>query len=209
MQLQQKACVIFQSAKTLVPISRKRNSRQAFKVIMIGHLRAEKDPLTFMRACSTLRDTPISFTHVGSALDDDMPAQVAATTAASPNYHWLGNQPHAATRQRLKYSDVMVISSVMEGGANVIIEAITSAVPVLASDIAGNRGMLGDDYHGYFPVGDVAKLAALIHRTATDSRFLADLKRQCDMRRILFSPEREQASVRLLVDNCIAQSRAG
>jgi hypothetical protein len=38
----------------------------------------------------------------------------------------------------------MAICSHMEGGANVIIEAVTSGVPVLASDIVGNRGMLGE-----------------------------------------------------------------
>lgn len=207
-QLRQKTCVIFQSAKTLAPAAPLRSSRHRFKVIMIGHLRAEKDPLTFMRACVALRDAPISFTHVGSALDDDMAAHVATTMASVPHYRWLGNQAHSATRQRLKHSDAMVISSVMEGGANVIIEAITSGVPVLASDIAGNRGMLGDDYRGYFPVGDAEELAALVQRAATDSDFLASLRQQCNARRILFSPEREQASVRLLVDNCSSQSSA-
>jgi glycosyltransferase involved in cell wall biosynthesis len=62
----------------------------------------------------------------------------------------------------------MVIASHMEGGANVIIEAVTSGVPVLASDIGGNRGMLGDDYPGLFAPGDAAALARLIERSATD-----------------------------------------
>ncbi len=207
-QLQKKTRVIFQSAKTLKAVQRIPKTRRAFNVIMIGHLRPEKDPLTFLRACAALRDTPIVFSHIGSALDSDMIAHIAAATTATPNYRWLDNQPHAATRQRLKRSDIMVISSVMEGGANVIIEAITSGVPVLASDIAGNRGMLGDDYRGYFPVGDAERLAALIQRAATDADFLTDLQQQCSARQILFSPEREQASVRLLVDNCITQFSA-
>jgi hypothetical protein len=58
----------------------------------------------------------------------------------------------------------MVLASHMEGGANVIIEAVCAGVPVLASDIGGNRGMLGDDYAGYFPPGDAAALAQLIDR---------------------------------------------
>ena len=162
MQLRKKTSVIFQSATLLTPYRRPPALRRFFKVIMIGHLRAEKDPLTFLRACVSLRDAPILFTHIGSALDTDMASHVAATQAATPRYRWLDNQPRAATRQQLKRSDVMVISSLMEGGANVIIEAVTSGVPVLASDIAGNRGMLGDDYLGYFPVGDAGALSALI-----------------------------------------------
>ena len=76
------------------------------------------------------------------------------TAATLPRYHWLENLPHGTTRQRLKHSHAMVITSIMEGGANVIIEALSCAVPVLASDISGNCGMLGSDYLGYFPVGD-------------------------------------------------------
>ena len=199
----EKTSVIFQSAKTLVPFQRPSARRKYFNATMIGHLRAEKDPLTFLRACTLLRHAPIQFTHIGNALEVSMAEQVAATTAVTPHYHWLGNQSHAVTRQRLKRSDVMVITSVMEGGANVIIEAVTSGVPVIASDIAGNRGMLGNDYLGYFPVGDATALAVLIQRAATEELFLAELRRQCDRRRVLFSPEHERASVLLMVDNCV------
>ena len=204
--LRKKTSVIYQSAKTLKPVQHRSEVRQRFKVIMIGHLRAEKDPLTFLRACALLRDTSIKFTHIGNILDAEYADHVAATTSATPRYHWLGNQSHATTRQQLKRSDVMVISSTMEGGANVIIEAITSGVPVLASDIAGNRGMLGDDYLGYFPVGDAKKLAAMIERSATDHHFLHSLRQQCYARQFLFAPERERASVTMLVDNCVNQS---
>ena len=207
--LQDKTSVIFQSARSLKNWQRNATTPRNFNVIMIGHLRAEKDPLTFMRACTLLRAMPIQFTHIGNALDGSMAEQVAATSAATPHYRWLGNQSHTATRQCLKRQDVMVISSLMEGGANVIIEAVTSGVPVIASDIAGNRGMLGDDYLGYFLPGDEQALAALIQRAATDPVFLAQLQRQCEIRRPLFAPELERASVRLLVDNCVRQLAAG
>jgi glycosyltransferase involved in cell wall biosynthesis len=89
----------------------------------------------------------------------------------------------------------MVIASRMEGGANVIIEAVTCGVPVLASDISGNRGMLGEDYAGYFPVGDVQALAHLVERSATDRDFDALLRRQCAARAALFAPQAEQAAL--------------
>jgi hypothetical protein len=73
----------------------------------------------------------------------------------------------------------------------------------VASDIPGNRGMLGADYAGYFAVGDSAALAALIDRAAAEASFHALLKAQCDARAHLFSPEREQAAVMQLMDNLI------
>jgi glycosyltransferase involved in cell wall biosynthesis len=111
--------------------------------------------------------------------------------------------PHAQTRQRLKRSHLMVIASEMEGGANVIIEAVTSGVPVLASDIPGNRGMLGDNYAGYFPLGDSASLAHLIDRAATDPVFHATLASQCAERAALFTPAIERTAVREFVDNLL------
>ena len=97
----------------------------------------------------------------------------------------------------------MAICSRMEGGANVIIEAITSGVPVLASSIKGNRGMLGEDYAGLFPLGDAAALAQLVDRVAVDESFRQKLLRKCEARRPICSPARERAALLDLVDNLL------
>jgi glycosyltransferase involved in cell wall biosynthesis len=101
----------------------------------------------------------------------------------------------------------MVIASKMEGGANVIAEALTSGVPVLASNISGNRGMLGEGYAGYFPVGGNRQLAVLIDRAATDPVFYQTLLQQCQARSGLFSPEREKAALLQLLDNALKTQR--
>jgi glycosyltransferase involved in cell wall biosynthesis len=93
----------------------------------------------------------------------------------------------------------MVISSRMEGGANVICEALAAGVPVIASDIPGNVGMLGRDYPGFYPVGDEQGLAKVLSRAESDAAFYAELSRQCTARRALMTPEREAAGVRKLV----------
>jgi putative glycosyltransferase (TIGR04348 family) len=190
--------VIFQSAPALPPAA---DAEPA--VIMIGHLREEKDPLTFMRAAALLPGSEVRMVHVGGALDESLAAEARATQSRFPHYRWLGNLPHGETRELLRRSRAMAICSRMEGGANVIIEAVTSGVPVLASDISGNRGMLGEDYEGYFPLGDAAALARLIVRTMNDSAFLERLRAQCAARAPLFAPEAEQAALLDLVDNLI------
>ncbi|MES2151175.1 MAG: selenoneine biosynthesis selenosugar synthase SenB [Pseudomonadota bacterium] len=192
--------VIYQSAPTLRPFA---GTRRHLDVCMVGHLRAEKDPLTFMRAAPLLRDPRLRLLHIGAALDPALGAAAIATAAVTPRYHWLGALAHGAARQRLKRCHAMVIASLMEGGANVIIEAVTSGVPVLASDIGGNRGMLGADYAGYFAPGDAVALARLIERSAADAPFLALLRAQCAARAALFSPQAERAAVCDLVDNLL------
>jgi putative glycosyltransferase (TIGR04348 family) len=200
-QLRSKASVIHQSAPSLTPKSRSGRAR-FFDVTMIGHLRDEKDPLTYLRAAEQITDPKIRLRHVGAALDPALGAMAATCQQHYPRYRWLGSLPHAATRQHLKRSDLMVITSRMEGGANVIIEAVTAGVPVLASDISGNRGMLGTAYAGYFPTGDSAALARLIERAAADANFYGLLLAQCRARAGLFSPQAERAAILQLVDNC-------
>jgi glycosyltransferase involved in cell wall biosynthesis len=102
----------------------------------------------------------------------------------------------------------MIISSVIEGGANVIVEAVTSGVPVIASRIAGNVGMLGAGYDGYFTPGDDAELARLLDRVTRDAAFLVRLREQCGARARLFDPKREAAGVVRLVDDALESSLA-
>jgi len=198
--LRARATVIYQSAPSLQPWT---TPRRHADIAMIGHLRDEKDPLTFMRAAALVTAPRARLLHIGGALDAALGEQALATAAREPRYRWLGALPRAQTRQRLRRCHAMALCSRMEGGANVIIEAVTSGVPVLASDISGNRGMLGADYAGYFPPGDAAALARLIDRTIADPAFHAALRTQCAARAALFAPDTERAALLDLVDNLV------
>ena len=203
-ELHSRSHIIYQSAPSLAPVLAEDGD---VSVMMIGHLRAEKDPLTFMRAAVLASAPGLQFLQVGAALDEDLGRQASLTEARCTAYRWLGNLPHADTRELLRRSQLLVVPSLMEGGANVIIESVTSGVPVLASDISGNRGMLGEDYAGYFPVGDATALARLIERYAGDAGFARQLKAGCARRAPLFAPERERAAVLRLVDNALTSHR--
>jgi len=82
----------------------------------------------------------------------------------------------------------------MEGGANVVSEALADRVPVLASRIPGNVGLLGPDYPGYFPVGDTRALAELLNRAKTDGSFFDQLARRFADGPREVSPARERAA---------------
>jgi glycosyltransferase involved in cell wall biosynthesis len=107
------------------------------------------------------------------------------------NYAWLGALPHPQTRLKIQRAHVLVHASKMEGGAHVVMEAVCSGTPVIASDISGNVGMLGEDYLGYFPVGDAAALALLLERCKDESQFIDTLRAQCALRAPLFAPQAE------------------
>ncbi len=200
--LQAKCHVVFQSSTRRVALPK---TAQHLRAVMVGHLREEKAPETFMQAALLLRKEPrVRFTHIGDPLDEALAAQARATAVASPHYRWLGGLAHEATRRHIQRAHVLVHASRMEGGAHVIMEAALCGTPVLASRIPGNVGMLGTDYAGYFALEDAAGLAALLQRAATDPAFLAVLQAQCEARSRWFEPAAEQAALRAVVAAALA-----
>ena len=192
-----KTRVIYQSSPD---ITLKPRPADTFEVLVIGHLRAEKDPFRTALATAYLPEhSHIQVMHLGSALSDDMAETAAMAQAKLPRWHWLGEVPHKTVLKHLSRAHLMVISSVMEGGANVICEALAADVPVLASHMPGNIGMLGEDYPGYFPVGDERQLAKLMSMAETDPDFYAELLSHARIRRALMRPEQEASRLRQVV----------
>ena len=187
-RLRQKAHVVVQSSATRLrhtPVKRK------FRICVIGHLRAEKDPLRTFAALSHIPRENIEVVHLGAALEASLGKKALAGMQRDARYRWLGGVSHARALKWLASSHAMVISSHMEGGANVVCEALRIGVPVLASRIPGNVGLLGSAYAGYFPVGNDRALARLIDRAAHDARFYSKLKDQLWPRRALVDPRSE------------------
>jgi glycosyltransferase involved in cell wall biosynthesis len=137
--------------------------------------------------------------HVGGALDEALAEAARRTAQAVPQYRWLGALEAAAARRRIARAHALVHMSRLEGGANAVIEAVRSEVPVLASAIDGNLGLLGDDYEGVFPVGDAQSLAALMRRFMHEPAFVQRLRAQCAAREPAFAPAAEAAAVRQLL----------
>lgn len=189
-----KAVVIEQSA----PAYRSgRRPAGHFAVAVVAHLRDEKDPFLTAQAVALLpAHSRIRVRHAGGELQPGLAA--TARRLEGPRWRWLGPLEHGPARRLIADAHLLVLSSRMEGGANVIVEAVMADTPVLASDIPGNRGMLGEDYVGYFPPGDAAALAGLLARAESDPAFYARLATQCAARRPLFEPAREAARVAAL-----------
>jgi putative glycosyltransferase (TIGR04348 family) len=184
--LRAKCVVIFQSAALLHPAAK---SARHLQVVMAGHLRAEKDPLTYLRAVRHLqaRDD-LRFEHIGKALDAALAEAAQATAAQCPHYRWHGELPRGPTRQRIK---------------QVVIEAVQSGTAVLASRIGGHIGLLGEAHPGFFEVGNDQALAALIERCRDEPAYLRTLLDHGRARAALFSPDTERARLLHLVQNAL------
>jgi glycosyltransferase involved in cell wall biosynthesis len=160
---------------------------------VLGHLRPVKDPLRAAIAARLLpASSRIRIVQVGAALSPEMEAAARAEEAENPRYHWLGELPRWKALRVLSRSRLLALTSLLEGGANVVSEAIVSGVPVVSSRIPGSAGQLGAGYPGFFPPGDSAALARLLERAEEDPRFYARLRRWCARLAPRFSPARER-----------------
>lgn len=188
-----KISAIYQSAK---PLQRNQKSnKRNFDVCVIGHLREEKDPL---RAAYAVRKLPansrIRIRQFGKAHVPKWVKRAQQEMRNNSRYQWFGEVPHWQVRKHYATADLMILSSKMEGGANVISEACVAGLPVVASNIAGSIGLLGKNYPGYFTVGDTGSLRELLLKAENDKPFLSKLQKACSAKAGQFTYAKEQHS---------------
>lgn len=188
-----KVRVIYQSFERLSPSPQREES--CFQVCQLAHLRAVKDPLRVAYAVHELpASSRIQVKHAGAVLDPDFAGQVEEEQRANPRYQWLGPLTHEAAIDLLSRSQVLVLTSQLEGGANVVSEAIAVGTPVISSLIPGSVGILGDDYPGYFPVGDSRVLRQQLLRAESDDKFYRELQQAVAKLQPIVSVARERES---------------
>lgn len=186
-------------AKTVVirssldPIAVKPSPSQSrFIISVVGHLRPVKRPfLTIETLAQHPEWSDVEVWQIGQALDEEMRKTAEFWAEEDERYRWFGGVPRMESLALCCKSSLTINSSILEGGANAVLEAMTMGVPVLASRIEGNVGLLGNDYPGYFEEGRMAKALQAIMDQRVDldewNRLLADRLR-------LFSRERESKS---------------
>jgi putative glycosyltransferase (TIGR04348 family) len=205
--LRHKAHVVYQSSTPMPPV----NKTQAhLRAVMVGHLRDEKSPQVLWQTAQALQaNDGIFIDHIGRSLDPALAMQAQQTASQCPHYRWLNEMPCVPTRRSIQRAHVLVHTSRIEGGAHVIMEAVLSGTPVLASRVSGNVGMLGADYPGYFEPGNAQQLASLLrecrHTQNQTDGLLAKLTQACQTRAELFQPEREQADLCGLITSSLNQ----
>ena len=184
-----KVFVIHQSGQ---PIGKRDPYRRFFHVSVMGHLRDEKDP---MRPAMAVRKLPTSSRirvhHYGKAHTPEWASRAQAEMNINARYVWHGEIAHHKIRQIYRRTHLLVLPSRMEGGANVISEAIVAGVPVIASDIEGSIGLLGHDYAGYYPVENEEALSALLLKAESENAYYKKLEQACIAKQPLFTLENE------------------
>jgi putative glycosyltransferase (TIGR04348 family) len=186
-----KVNVIYQSAER--PAISPPREEGCFQVCVLAHVRRVKDAL---RAAYAVRELPassrIQIKHAGAVLDPEFKEQVEGEQRTNLRYRWLGPLTHEKAVDLLARSHVLALTSHLEGGANVVSEAIAVCTPVISSLIPGSVGILGKEYPGYFPLGDSVALRKQLQKAESNNGFYRDLQDRVARLRPLVSADRER-----------------
>lgn len=134
-----------------------------FVIGYIGRLVPLKNLETLLQALHILKVDGVKFKLqiIGDGLERERLQNLALNLTVDAQSDFLGYRDNAVSY--LKDFDVFVLPSLSEGIPRCIMEAMAAGVPVVASDIPGNRALVSDGETGFlFKSGDSAELAAKI-----------------------------------------------
>ena len=197
-----KSTIIYQSIEKLSVDSERSKSDSEFRVVLISNIRSVKDPLIASRACRLISPaSKLKITHVGYCLDEGLGLELTQENKSNIRYEWVGGLSRLEAMTILSESHVLLITSQHEGAGRVVGEAIQLGVPIVSTNNLGVTGILGDDYEGYYPVGDAKALSDILTKAEEDKEFLAQLNIHCQNRSSLFDIEEEKKNWEKLIND--------
>ncbi len=203
--LQHKSICIYPSVSLPTGIKHREPLEDRMDVVMAGNIRAVKNPQLAVEVGALLpSDSPIFINSYGDA-SDQLATEMTHASAEVKHFNWCGKLDHATLIEKMVRAQLLLNTSTIEGGANAICEAVTMGLPVIASDIRGNVGMLGEDYLGLFPNGDAQAAVGLLQRCVTELSFYQELKKQVAQRAPLFDFATESSAWLDLIRSRLAE----
>jgi glycosyltransferase involved in cell wall biosynthesis len=163
-------------------------------VAMIASLSRKKDHATFLRAAAiVLKQLPDArFLVVGDGPLRSSIAKRVSSMGLSDSVELTGPTDDIATL--LAGTDVSVLTSLKEGCSNVVLESMAAGVPLVVTDVGGNRELVDPGRTGYLlPTGDAEGIAARI----------VELLRDPDLRRTMGEAGRERVRERYTADRMV------
>lgn len=98
--------------------------------------------------------------------------QMRSMLKSTPHVHWLGHRDDVPNVMRAL--DVLVLPSYVEGAPNVVLEAMASAVPVVATAVSGTPELIRDGVDGkLIPGGNADALVDAVVRLASNPELSA------------------------------------
>ena len=116
------------------------------------------------------KDAPnVSLLLIGPILDEKESGRILRLGNKLRCFTYLGERPPDEVRRYMQSADVFLNTSLNEGMPGAVLEAMAEGLPVLASDVTGNRTLVVHEKNGLlFPVADVRALMEAACRLIRD-----------------------------------------
>jgi colanic acid/amylovoran biosynthesis glycosyltransferase len=150
------------------------------RIICVGRLSAEKGQAGLLEAfAAVVRDHElVELTFVGDGPERDLLHSRAAALVIADKVTFAGRCGEMETLEHIARSDILVLSSFMEGLPIVLMEAMAVGTPVIASRVAGIPELVEEGKSGLlFTPSDWSALAECIRRLLADDALRAKLAR--------------------------------
>lgn len=128
----------------------------------IGNFSPEKGCMTLLEAAARLRgiaDRSVVLALVGSGAQEETLRARVGTLGIAEQVRFFGRRPHTEIPDWISALDVLCLPSFREGCPNVVLEALASGRPVVASRVGGVPELLNDRNGCMAPAGDSEALA--------------------------------------------------
>lgn len=145
-------------------------------VVFVGRLEPQKGGRWLLESASRwlTQLSDCDLVMIGQGSEEAMLRQLSGELGIADRVHWVGWRPDVP--QIMAASSLLVLPSKWEGMPNVVLEAMASGLPVVASDVEGVRELLGENSAPQVvSFGDAAALADQVVRLFGD----APLAAQC------------------------------
>lgn len=178
------------------------------RVLFTGRFSKEKDLIKLMHAWSRVVEhrPDARLTLLGSggsyrSVEAELRTLVASRPALSLSVDFPGWVPDVTPF--LRSHDVFVLPSLSEGMSNALLEATAYGRIIVATDIPGNRAVLGGDYPLLVPPGDPIAMAEGIERAFDDDDLRERARAQLQTRVHRFSTEAVVDALETLVREAV------
>ncbi len=140
-------------------------SQPTYDAVFVGELRALKGVATLIEAVAMIaKDRPFRLGIAGTGPDEKRFRALAAQHGIDKQVDFLGHKP---AREMFARAKTVVVPSLAESFPYIVLEAVASGKPVIATDVGGISEIFGPHTDALLPAGNEHRLAQAI-RTALD-----------------------------------------
>ncbi len=147
-----------------IPVGKSENLR--FKMIAMGRKHWVKGYHYALESCLILKNAGIDFEfQIIGAADSEELQYLLMELGLEKEVELLGKRPFVEVQQKIQAADLLLLSSVEEGIANVVLEAMQLGTLVLSTDCGGMSEVIQDGVNGFVvPIRNPEAMAAAIQK---------------------------------------------